>query len=127
MTQSQYTLTVTDGTFQTVTKAIAELEMRQETENTKDTPYYQDVFEGLSQYYDLVDSSAYHGDNSPSPIAKNLLHLFAGRATKLESSEELRSSTATSFASLRNYSGNGRNTDWMALRGITLTTALWKM
>lgn len=120
-------MTLTDGVFQTATKAIAELELRHGTENNKDTPYYQDVFEGLSQHYDFVDSMAYPGDVSPPPIPNHLLHLFAGRATKLESSDELGSLTSTFFSGLRSYSGNGRSTDWMALRGVTLTTALWKM
>lgn len=113
-------------TLQTISKAIAELELRQGTENTKDIPYYQDVFEGLSQHYDLVDSMADHGNSAPR-TPNHLLHLFAGRATKLDSSSDSRSLIPAFLSGLRDYPGSSGNTDWMALRGMTLITALGKM
>ena len=120
-------MSLTDALVQNVTKAIAELELRHGTENTKDIPYYRDVFEGISQHYDLVETSADLGEHSAPPILNHLLHLFAGRATKLESSSKPRSLATTSFSGLQDYSGKSGTSDWMALRGMTLATALWKM
>lgn len=114
-------------TLQTISKAIAELEFRQGTENTKDIPYYQDVFEGLSQHYDLVEPMAYHGENSAPRTPTHLLHLFAGRATKLDSSSDSGSPIPALLSGLRDYAGSSGDTDWMALRGMTLITALGKM
>jgi hypothetical protein len=117
---SQCSCDRTDALSQNVTTAIADIEIQYGTEDARNSPYFQDEFEGLSQHCDLADSPLCSETTNAAPILDPLVHLLAGRPTKLASSGESGPSTSTLFSSLKSYSGNsGTTTGWMGLRGTT--------
>lgn len=125
---SQCSCDRTDALSQNVTTAIADIEIQYGTEDARNSPYFQDEFEGLSQHCDLADSPLCSETTNAAPILDPLVHLLAGRPTKLASSGESGPSTSALFSSLKNYSGNsGTTTGWMGLRGTTPIGMLQKM
>ncbi|KAI9880197.1 MAG: AAA ATPase midasin [Pleopsidium flavum] len=111
-----------------VTTAIADIEVQYRTEDVSNTPYFQDEFEGMSQHCDLVDPLLYSETANAALNLNPLVHLLAGRPTKLLPFGESRPSTSALLSSLKTFAGkSGTTTGWMGLRGTTPIGLLQKI
>lgn len=97
------------------------------TEDPEDSPFFQAEFEGLSEHYDLLDSSSNGEAKSAALNLESVVHMIAGRPTRLSSFDETGSSISTIFYRLNNYSGNtGTMPGWAGLREMTTIQMLQK-